>query len=125
MLQTLDQEWRDRVARCRFDGSLSFGAHGLTLGYGTVLLATKDDDPALITFDHHADHDRMVALFAVAGNGSVAKAGLLHLDAVLDEWRRGDKAMAAIRLAFARLPRLANAGAAYPRFWRRRLSMPV
>ena len=72
--------------------------------------------PALVTTNPDAGHDRLVALLAVAGRGHLAKVALAQLAASLDDWRHGDRALAAIRLAFAPLPRIRDHDAAYSLF---------
>ena len=92
----LAQRWLGRRHLSPFLQAASFAETGLFLGHGTVLLriAPRPD----ISLDTDAAHDRLVALLA------------------FDLWRRGDRAIAAIRLAFAPLPRLASEADAYRLF---------
>ena len=58
----------------------------------------------------HADRQRVVALLAAAYGRTISPDVLKHIEGASEQWRRGDKALANIRLAFARLPRLEDRG---------------
>lgn len=53
-----------------------------------------------------ADRDRLLALLSVAFRRPVAADVLRHVEAASTHWRRGDKALANLRLVFSDLPRL-------------------
>ena len=70
-----------------------------------VVLGTR----TILAYSLHApndgtDHDRLVALLAAAYRGRVDTATPTRIAKALTLWRGGDKALAAIHLAFARLP---------------------
>ena len=79
---------------------------GLVLGAGTIL-ARMGVDPSgaqILAFDE--DQPRLFALLAAAYGRSAPSDLPIHLESAARFWKRGDKALANIRLAFARLPRL-------------------
>ena len=80
---------------------------------GTVLFRLERGASSSVTLAPHREHDRPVALLAVAGCGKVTKAALAQIDAAVGDWRRGDRGLAAIRLAFMQLPRLHDAADAH------------
>lgn len=85
------------------------GETGLVIGAGTLLARmTKDKRLAL-----YADHGRLLALLSVACGRPVPADVLIHIEAAADYWRRGDKALAHLRLIFAGLPRLDDPVDAY------------
>ena len=108
--------WRRRMSLSTLQENVAFSGEDLVLGCGTILLKPAVGTTKSVMLRSDAARDRMVALLAVAGRGRLAKAPLLQLDAALDEWRRGDSALAAIRLAFARLPRVLDREEAHTLF---------
>lgn len=63
------------------------------------------------------DRERLLALLSIAARRSImTKDTLRHIEAASRVWDSGDKALANLRLAFARLPRLDGAADAY-RLW--------
>ena len=56
--------------------------------------------------DLEEDGDRLLALLAAAYGRPASPDILRHVEGAASYWRRGEKALANIRLAFARLPRL-------------------
>jgi hypothetical protein len=66
--------------------------------------------------DLKADAPRVFALLAAAYARSVSPDVLRHINDASEQWRRGDKALANIRLAFARLPRLEDRAGAFRLF---------
>jgi hypothetical protein len=60
------------------------------------------------------DCDRLMALMSVAANRPIAEAEVLpHVMAAAAHWQRGDKALANLRLVFAKLPKVADPTSAY------------
>ena len=93
----LDQ-WRSRVARSGWLPRAELTDGGVTLGTRTILAY------ALHNPHDETDHDRLVALLAAAYRGRVDAATPARVAKVLTLWRRGDKVLAGIHLALARLP---------------------
>ncbi len=89
---------------------------GLVLGAGTIL-ARMNRDPSgaqVLAFDE--DQPRLSALLAAAYCQSPPSDLPAHLESAARFWKSGDKALANIRLAFARLPRLDERDGAYRLF---------
>lgn len=89
---------------------------GLVFGAGTVLARMTRDAYGAPRLDVNADWQRVFALLAVAYGRTVPHDVFRHMEAASEQWRRGDKALANIRLAFARLPRLESHADAYRLF---------
>ena len=115
-MQTLLDHWQCRRAVRSFHATVAVSDDGLVLGSGTILLPIGRERGTWLTPGRDAGHDRLVALLAVAGGGRLPPDALHHAEMALDDWRRGDKALAAIRLAFAPLPRLDGEAEAYTLF---------
>lgn len=105
MRETLTAQWLDRKHRQPVRSAPAFTDRALLFGCGTELSSPEG-----------SDRDRRLALLAVAANGHLSKQAVLQLDAAIDDWRRGDRAMASIRLAFAPLPRIDGPDDAYRLF---------
>ena len=78
---------------------------GLALGAGTRLVRFAKGTSRLAV---EADRDRLLALLSVASRQPVSVDVLRHVGAAAEHWRRGDKALANLRLIFAGLPHLAE-----------------
>ncbi len=115
MLSSLRKDFEGRARARPFDAAVTFETHGLVLGLGTVLVPFARDARVSLDTDAAAN-DRLVALLAVAGRGRLAAGCVPQVGKALNEWRRGAKALAAIRLALARLPRVADWDEAYALF---------
>ena len=89
---------------------------GLVLGAGTVLarMYRNNSGAQVLAFDEN--QPRLFALLATAHGRSPPSDLLTHLESAARFWTRGDKALANIRLAFARLPRLEDRADAYRLF---------
>lgn len=81
---------------------------GLVLGAGTKLVRMEAGRSAHRELALAQDEARLFALLAVAFRRLAPSNILRHIDNASLHWRRGDKALANIHLAFARLPRLEN-----------------
>jgi hypothetical protein len=79
---------------------------GFVLGAGTQLMRIEKDALGLSRLALTQDEARLFALLAVAFRRPAAPDILHHLEDASAHWQRGDRALANIRLAFARLPRL-------------------
>ncbi|GEM_PF-936217 len=93
--------------------SLEITDAGLVLGAGTILMRMEKDalgHPALALTQ---DEERALALLSVAYGASAPRNVMQHLQSAADHWRRGDKALAQIRLSQARVPRITSEAAAW------------
>ncbi len=78
------------------------------LGAGTQLMRMEVDRHGSPRLALARDEARLFALLAVAFRRPTSPDILHHLEDASNHWQRGDKALANIRMAFARLPRLAG-----------------
>lgn len=110
----LAERWRQRSRSAILHRSPGFDDRGLVLGRGTVLLSFTRGIPA--GFLDPVAHDRLLALLAVAACGRLARGTCEAILPSLGLWAKGDRALAAIRLALAPLPRAETDEAAHPLF---------
>jgi Restriction endonuclease fold toxin 5 len=92
------------------------GDDGLVLGAGTVLARMTRDSFGAPALDVEEDDYRLFALLAAALGRPMSPDLPRHLGEAFAHWRRGDKALANIRLAFAAIPRLDDRSDAYRLF---------
>jgi len=85
-------------------------------GAGTVLAHMTRDKCDGVVLSLDADRQRISALLAAAYGRPVSPDVFRHIEGASEQWRRGDKVLANIRLAFARLPRLDDRADAYRLF---------
>jgi hypothetical protein len=79
---------------------------GLTVGAGTLLVRMRKDQFGQPQLSLREDRDRALALHCVAFQRRPTPDFLHHLARAFSHWPH-DKALANLRLVFARLPRLA------------------
>jgi hypothetical protein len=89
---------------------------GLVFGAGTVLARMKSEPSGARVLALDQDLPRLSALLAAAYGRSPPSDLPAHLESAARFWQRGDKALANIRLAFARLPSLDDRAGAYRLF---------
>jgi hypothetical protein len=89
------------------------GDDGLVLGAGTILARMTRDSLGERTLDLEEGEDRVIALLAAAHGRPMSADLPRHLGEAFAHWRRGEKALANIRLAFAGIPRLDDCSDAY------------
>lgn len=82
---------------------------GLVFGAGTVLARMKSEPSGARVLALDEDLPRLSVLLAAAYGRFPPPDLPVHLKSAAPFWKRGDKALANIRLAFARLPRLDDA----------------
>lgn len=83
---------------------IAFTDDGLLMGDGSILVRmSKGAAPGLALDD---DGDRFTALMSVVGGRAIPADAIRHVEAADAHWRRGDKALANLRLILADLPRL-------------------
>ena len=92
------------------------GDDGLVLGAGTILARMTRDSLGEPALDLEEGEDRLHALLAAAHGRPMSPDLPRHLGEAFAHWRRGDKALANIRLAYARIPRLDDRSDAYRLF---------
>lgn len=80
---------------------------GFTLGAGSRLVRF---DPKTGRLGLASDCERCLALLPVVARTPMDAKAIRHFEAAASYWDRGDKALANLRLAFAGLPRLRDAG---------------
>ncbi|MEW6436925.1 MAG: hypothetical protein AB1508_07120 [Pseudomonadota bacterium] len=105
----LDERLRDGA----LNSAVELGEAGLVFGAGTLLAPMRRDDTGAPRLDLDADGARVFALLAAAYGRPVRSDVLKHIKGASEHWRNGDKALANIRLAFARLPRLEDRASLY------------
>lgn len=81
---------------------------GLVFGAGTILAPMTRDAFGSPMLAVEKDGDRVLSLLAAACDRPVPADVLRHVEGASAYWRRGEKALANIRLAFAGLPRLGD-----------------
>jgi hypothetical protein len=102
MQNSLQDQWTERLRAGPFPSRPSFTTLGLSAGAGTLLVPIAKFGSG-VGLDPRV-HDRLVVLLAVAAKGHVHPDVGLQVGQALFEWQSGDKALAAIRLAFVPLP---------------------
>ena len=96
--------------------SAEIGDDGLVLGAGTVLAHMGRDEFGSPALALEKSQDRLLALLSAAQGRPASPEMMRHLQEASDHWRRGDKALANIRMAFAGIPRLDEPFDAYRLF---------
>ncbi len=92
------------------------GDDGLVLGAGTILARMTRDSLGEQRLDLEEGEDCVIALLAAAHGRPMSADLPRHLGEAFAHWRRGEKALANFRLAFARIPRLDDCSDAYRLF---------
>lgn len=87
-----------------YSRAIAITESGLFLGSASRLARMRQDGQGLAL---DADRSRLLALLSVVSGYSVQADILKPIEAASDYWRRGDKALANLRLAFSALPQVA------------------
>lgn len=114
--KTLRKRFDARVSRSAIGTAIEINDAGLVFGAGTVLARMTRNQGGEPVLDIDADRQRIFALLAAAYGRTVSPDVFRHIEGASEQWRRGDKALANIRLAFARLPRLETRADAFRLF---------
>ena len=114
--ETLKKRFDARLSRGAITSAIEITDAGLVFGAGTVLARMTRDERGAPRLDVDADRHRVFALLAAAYGRAVSPDICRHIESASEQWRRGDKALANIRLAFARLPRLETRADAFRLF---------
>ena len=103
--ENLRRRFDEQAGREPFRGVPEITERGLILGSGTVLarMAGSPDGRGLAI---DRDEERMLALLSAVYGRQVSPHVMHFVRRASEQWGRGDKVLAQIELAFARLPRL-------------------
>jgi hypothetical protein len=112
-LNELKKSWDDDVSRGRFHPGLVIKDAGLVLGADTILVRMGETRSGAKTLGVDADRERLLTLLGVSYRDRVPPGIVKNIKIASEQWRRGEKALAHIHLAFAGLPRLESANDAY------------
>jgi hypothetical protein len=112
----LERRFEKRARSRPIAYAAEIGDDGLVLGAGTVLARTTRDSLGAPALDLADGAGRLYALFAAAHGRPMSPDLPRHLDEAFAHWRRGEKALANIRLAFAQIPRIEDRSDAYRLF---------
>ncbi|QXX74164.1 hypothetical protein MHY1_00972 [Methylovirgula sp. HY1] len=102
----LGKRFIERLQRGAISTAIEVNDAGLVFGAGTVLARMTRNKGGESVLDLNTDRQRIFALLAVAYGRVASPDAFRHIEGASEQWRRGDRALANIRLAFARLPRL-------------------
>jgi hypothetical protein len=103
---TLEQQFEKRFRSRQISCAPEINDAGLVFGAGTILAPMSRDPYGSPILSLEKDGDRILALLSAAYNQPVPRDLLRHVEGASSCWRRGEKALANIRLAFASLPPL-------------------
>jgi hypothetical protein len=92
--------------RLPFDASPVIRDEGLVLGHGTVLARMGRNRRGEDSLALDEDQERFLALLSAVCGRQISPRAMHHVARASEQWRRGDKVLAQIELAFARFPRL-------------------
>ena len=113
---SLKKRFKERLSRAAINTAIEINDAGLVFGAGTVLARMRRDKYGEPRLDLDANKGRIFALLAAAYGRPVSPDIFRHIEGASEQWRRGDKALANIRLAFARLPPLETRADAFRLF---------
>jgi hypothetical protein len=109
----LKKRWDDHVSRGRYHPGIVINDAGLVLGADTILVRMGETRSGAKAFAVEADLERLLTLLGVSYRDQVPPGIVKNVEKASEQWRRGEKVLAHIHLAFARLPRLASTNDAY------------
>jgi hypothetical protein len=104
--EALQEKFEQCASRLPFDPLPMIRDKGLVLGHGTVLARMGRNRANEFELVLRRDEERLLALLSAVYGRQVAPKVMYYVARASDQWRRGDKALAQIELAFARFPRL-------------------
>jgi hypothetical protein len=103
-IERLQKQWRDSARFRGLHASMSLEKEGLVLGAGTIL-AKRGDDCVL---ELAGEETRILTLLAVAYGQPIKPSALDTIRHASKHARAGDECMAAMHVALAQLPKLAD-----------------
>jgi hypothetical protein len=109
----LNKRWDDHVCRGRYHPGLLIKDAGLVLGADTILVRMGETRSGAKALAVEADRERLLTLLGVSCWDQVPPGIVKTIENASEQWRRGEKALAHIHLAFTGLPRLESANDAY------------
>lgn len=109
----LNKRRDDHVSRGRYHPGLAIEDAGLVLGAETILVRMDKTRSGAKAHAVEADRERLLSLLGVSYWDRVPPGIVENIENASEQWRRGEKVLAHIHLAFARLPRLESANDAY------------
>ena len=104
--EDLEKAWRFRERAFPISPQPCFTSDGLTLGAGTILVATEAERRLK---NLHGQEARVLALLSAAYGKAITPSVLSNIERAAKAWREGDDGLAYIHLAHARLPEPDNA----------------
>jgi hypothetical protein len=114
--EQLRKRFDERLWRSPINYAIEINDAGLVFGAGTVLARMTRDRESAPVLALDKDRQRIFALLATAYGRTISSDVFRHIEGASDQWRKGDKALANIRLAYAHLPRLNNRADAFRLF---------
>ncbi len=103
---SLRKSFDERVWQLPFIVLPTIQEEGLLLGHGTVLVRMGCNRQGEEMLMLHADEARLLALLSAVYGRQISPRVMHHVSRASEQWRRRDKVLAQIELAFARFPRL-------------------
>ncbi|MGP0061907.1 MAG: hypothetical protein ACLPID_21800, partial [Beijerinckiaceae bacterium] len=108
-MQTFDdlrQFFDENSWRWPFHATPAIREQGLLLGNGSVLARMGRNRSGEDLLALPQDEERLLALLSAVCGRQISPRVMHYVSRASEQWRRGDKVMAQIELAFARFPRL-------------------
>jgi len=109
----LKKRWDNDVSSRRYHPGILIKDAGLVLGADTVLVRMGETLSGAKALAVEADRERPLSLLGVSYWDQVPPGIVKNVENASEQWRRGEKALAHIHLAFARLPKLESTIDAY------------
>ena len=103
-MERLQKQWHESARFRPIHADLSLEPDGLVLGRGTVLVPAEA--PGMRRLRLEGTQSRALTLLSVAYGRPVSSTVFDHVRKASQQWSQGEDCLAAIHLAFARLPKL-------------------
>jgi hypothetical protein len=102
----LRKSFAERTWRVPFNALPVVQEQGLVLGHGSILarMGCNRQDEEILMLDR--DEARLLALLSAVYGSQISPRVMHYVSRASEQWRRGDKVLANIELAYARFPRL-------------------
>jgi len=100
-----EKRWNDEVRYRCFYPSLSIIEKGLVLGAGTILAPMQRDRFGMRKLTIDGREEQILALLSLGFNRSISIDAVKFIKRASAHWARGDKTLAHVELAYARLPK--------------------
>jgi hypothetical protein len=109
----LKKRWDDHVSSRRHHPGLAIEDAGLVLGADTILVRMDGSRSGAKALAVEADRERLLTLLGISYWDRVPPGIVKNIEHASEQWRRGDKVLAHIHLAFTGLPRLESTNDVY------------